>query len=217
MKTVKRLLAVLAFACFANTASAALIDLTFSGTYNTNGDAAFGLTGTAVPYLYTITYDTSFTHTEFFDTGDSIGPFIAHHQFFGYSTLGIVSFDVSFGTQAWAVSDILLTDLAANGAPAHLWFDVDIGTQAPTRGIFRTREGANDLLSVGIAGPVGIGGWEIQPESNVYQFFVGQGQSANLEVHGSLINVVPAPATLVLFGLSLAALGIARRKYLIGG
>src|SRR5437879_850260 len=74
----------------AGSAQAALVTLSFSGTYDTGGGTVFGLSGAAVPYNFQITYDTTLnTNTFFFATGASLGGETTTHEWHGYSASGI--------------------------------------------------------------------------------------------------------------------------------
>jgi hypothetical protein len=73
------------------TARAEVVKLVFSGAFNTEGDTIFGLSGSAVPYRYEITYDTSLDTNEFyFGAGETVPVFvideaITEHPLYCYS------------------------------------------------------------------------------------------------------------------------------------
>ena len=112
---------------------AAVLELSFSGTYDTGGATLFGLSGSAVPYNYEITYDTSLnTSPWFFPAGSSLGGDITTQEWHGYSASGILGCSLTFGTKTWAPADIL-PRVPAVGVSADLWCDTDLDLAAPTR------------------------------------------------------------------------------------
>ena len=118
---------------------AEVVKLVFSGAYDTEGDTVFGLSGSAVPYRYEITYDTSLDTNEFFfASGESvpvfvIGNAIAAHAIHGYSESGILSSVLTFGTKTWTTENLPVTQISSNFAAAPLWFDTDISLASPSR------------------------------------------------------------------------------------
>jgi hypothetical protein len=117
----------------ARPACASIYTLTFSGSYNTQGQAIFGQFGTSVPYKFEITYDTSLGMLEFsIPQGQLLGTHTTFNPFFGYSASGITATNLKFGTQTWTGSDIQLISPATTVSAA-LWFDTDITLATPTR------------------------------------------------------------------------------------
>jgi hypothetical protein len=91
-----------------NSVQADVISLEFSGTYDTNGQTVFGLSGSAVPFDYTMTYDTSFnTNSLIIPAGAIIDGFTFGDSFYGYSASGITALNLTFGSQTWTAADII--------------------------------------------------------------------------------------------------------------
>jgi len=131
------------FLCFAvallivspaiNSARADVISLEFSGTYDTFGQTVFGLSGSAVPFDYTMTYDTSLnTSSLIIPAGAIIDGYTFADSFYGYSASGITALNLTFGSQTWTAAD--LVPITPSGAyTADIWFNTDLSTATPTR------------------------------------------------------------------------------------
>jgi len=130
------------FLCFAallivspaiNSVQADVISLEFSGTYDTNGQTVFGLSGSAVPFDYTMTYDTSLnTNSLIIPAGAIIDAYTYADSFYGYSVSGITALNLTFGSQTWTATDII-PRVPAGGYTADIWFNTDLSTATPTR------------------------------------------------------------------------------------
>jgi len=131
------------FLCFAvallivspaiNSVQADVISLGFSGTYDTNGQTVFGLSGSAVPFDYTMTYDTSLnTSSLIIPAGAIIDGYTFADSFYGYSASGITALNLTFGSQTWTAADIVPRD-PVGGYSADIWFNTDLSTATPTR------------------------------------------------------------------------------------
>jgi hypothetical protein len=117
----------------AGRAQAAVVTLSFSGTYNTGPSTVFGEFGAAVPYNFQITYDTTLnTNSFFFPTGAFLGSQTTTHEWHGYSASGITATSLTFGSQTWTAGNVS-PRIPAIGVSADLWFDTDISIAAPTR------------------------------------------------------------------------------------
>jgi len=131
------------FLCFAvallivspaiNSVQADVISLEFSGTYDTFGQTVFGLSGSAVPFDYTMTYDTSLnTSSLIIPAGAIIDGYTFADSFYGYSASGITALNLTFGSQTWTAADIVPRD-PVGGYSADIWFNTDLSTATPTR------------------------------------------------------------------------------------
>lgn len=194
-----------------NTASASIIDLSFSGSYNIMGGSVFGESGAAVPFSYTIRYDTDLdTDANFVATGQLMGGNITTHDWYGYSASGIVSSDITFGTETWAVADINPITPAI-GVSSDFWLDADIGTTSPTRAWISFSNTMGDLqIGGGSSDAINI---YLSISSDVNQSmspgaFPGFAYSDSVSIDARPANV-PEPNTLFLLlpGLALLALG----------
>lgn len=196
----------------AHKVEAVLVTLEIAGTVVTSSSGAFGENG-AVPYLFSITYDTSLDmNSEFYATGATLGTNTTTHEWHGYSKDGITATSLTFGTNTWAAGNIgPLPRTPATGVSADLWFDTDIAVSVPSR--MWTRFGnANGTLDLGgtltAVGTVELtSGVSIEDTSDFGKF-------ANSS--SSTISAVPeAPAWLMMvFVTALAGLilGICRRS-----
>jgi len=131
------------FLCFAvallivspaiNSVQADVISLEFSGTYDTFGLTLFGLSGSAVPFDYTMTYDTSLnTNSLIIPAGAIIDGYTFADSFYGYSASGITALNLTFGSQTWTAADIV-PRIPLAGYSADIWFNTDLSTATPTR------------------------------------------------------------------------------------
>jgi hypothetical protein len=87
----------------ASPARAAIVTLDFTGTYDTGDDTVFGLSGPALPFFFSLTYDTSLdTNTAFGAAGimpDGTVPLL--DNVYGYSRSGIIDSTLVFGSGSW--------------------------------------------------------------------------------------------------------------------
>jgi hypothetical protein len=184
-------------------AHGAIVDLSFSGTCDTRGGALFGLSGSAVPYSYEITYETALNSNPFFfAAGASLEGYVTTHEWHGYSASGIIASRLTFGTKSWTAADLAARDPAV-GVSADLWFDTDLSVSAPTLcWMFLSQAGS---LQIG-AGGSSNGQIFMSPVSIVSE--PGKplmGVSSDLS-----IQVVPEPGSVTL--LALGGLGIWLRR-----
>jgi hypothetical protein len=184
-------------------AHAAIVELSFSGTYDTRRGTVFGLSGTAVPYSYEITYDTSLNSNPFFfGAGAALGGYTTTGEWHGYSASGITASSLTFGTKTWTTADLSPATVAV-GVSADLWFDTDLSVATPTLCcLMFYHEG--DLL-IGTAN-LASGQIYMAPESMVIDPF-GMFPSTSSDL---AIQVVPEPATLTLLALVGLGLGLGR-------
>ncbi len=183
-------------------ASAAEVQLTFTGTYDTGESTVFGQSGPAVPYSYTIDYDTALdTNTQFLATGATVGITTTTHEWHGYSKSGITATSLTFGTQTWTLNDLDDSSIAV-GVTADLWFNVDISQSVPTLGSVSFMDANERELWLGVVNNDGI---------NTYMLansFVGGG-SGGFSNNMVIASSVPEPAALAL--LPLGGLALLRR------
>lgn len=151
----------LALTVGAAAADAAVVRLTFSGTYNTYGDTVHGLSGPAVPFSYIIDYDTALEPSPIVYPAGSTLPFTnvpTTHAWRGYSKRGLLAVQVTFGTRTWYL-DNLKAQLHSSPQWADLWFDTDLEVATPTRAylVFDSAVGSpsgpGGLVSIGMYPP----------------------------------------------------------------
>ena len=190
----------LSIACFDAPTQAAVVQLSFSGTYDTAGGTAFGLSGSAVPYSYQLIYDTSLnTSPWFFATGASLGTDVTTDEWFGYSGSGIVSSSLTFGTETWSASS-LNPRIPAVGVSADIWFDTDISQAAPSLCWMEFSQGGTNLqIGGGAASSVEI---FMSPISYIFDPSFPPGTYSS----DMSIVVVPEPSAGLLGGVGLTFL-----------
>jgi hypothetical protein len=199
----------------AGSAQATLVNLSFSGTYDTLVFTVFGVSGPAIPYNHQITYDTTLdTNTFFFASGASLGSETTTHEWYGYSASGITATSLTFGNQTWTVGD-LIPSIPAVGVTADLWFDTDISVSTPTRSWVSFQGGSPGFGSLLLGGGVGNGvNIFMEQHSSVTDFRNPVTRSALMTIERTVV-AVPEPTTLALVGLGVLALAgrkLGRRK-----
>jgi hypothetical protein len=181
-----------------------VVQLSFSGTYDTHGGTIFGLSGPAVPFSYELTYDTSLdTNPLFFPIGASLGGDTTAHPWYGYSASGITATSLTFGTQTWTVADLQPRNPAV-GVSADLWFDTDLSVAAPTR-CWMEFDQSLRYLTIG-QGASASGCIFMLPSSDLSDFAAGPMPVDSSDLS---IQVVPEPGTLAL--LAVGGLGLLLR------
>ncbi|MCC6416289.1 MAG: PEP-CTERM sorting domain-containing protein [Opitutaceae bacterium] len=200
---------ILGVLLLAGVAPAQVVSLRFTGTVNTNGQTIFGQTGSAVPYDFSISYDTSVDSALVYTvlegstwTGSSD---TAGHNWYGYSAAGLSSVNLNFGTGTWSQSDLEIDMPPSSGYDAaSLWFDTNIADATPTRAWMSFYKAGLGALDFGLSQAIG---YVISIElgyADIYDATSGKlAYSSNLT-----ISSIPEPATTVLL-LGLAAVGVA--------
>jgi hypothetical protein len=195
----------------ADSVSAVVIKLTFSGTYDTQLETVFGLTGSAIPYSHQITYDTALdTNTLFFAVGADLGDgSIAAQELHGYSASGIVATSLTFGTQAWTVADLFGRGLTAT-AFADLWFDTDISLSTPTHSWISFLGGSPGFGFLLLGSGEDRGSHSVLTQTSSVNELVVEtccfAESSLMTIESSIVEPVPEPTTLALIGLGLGLL-----------
>jgi len=196
---------------FASTfAQPGVVTLNFSGTYDIGGGPVFGLTGAAVPFNYSITYDTSLnTSSVHLSPGDPAGGgSVAGDDFYGYSASGIVGTSLTFGTGTWTVTD-LSPRLVGTSVAADLFFNTDIALAVPTHvnALFNILDGG--LL---LGGLVDLGGGVVAYDSVSVITGEGLGHAIGAVTISSTSTAVPEPGSLILVATAFIALLGCRRS-----
>jgi hypothetical protein len=200
---------MLSLATTAQPAGAAVITMDFTGTVGTrDGELVLGQTGSAIPFSYSITYDTSLgALTAFSAAGTS-----TVHDFYGYSRAGIVASSLTFGSATWTANDLRPLDITGGGLlVADFFVNTDLTVAAPTLiwSSFRTTQ---SRLVLGLANATSSG-----LEMSTRVFITDQGDPrANTLATGdytmtSSMTPVPEPASLLFVGSGLLGF-VARRR-----
>jgi hypothetical protein len=185
---------MLSLATNAQPAGAAVITMDFTGTVDTVGTVVLGQNGSAVPFSYSITYDTSLGAQTAFSAAGTSTP----HDFYGYSRAGIVASNLTFGDATWTAND--LNPLSPGGGQfADFFVDTDLTVAAPTLiwSVFRSSEGR---LILGLAGASPEG---IQMSTKVLIVGPAGGRVATGTYSMTSTTPVPEPASLLFVGSGL--------------
>lgn len=201
------ILGVLLLACVA---PAQVVNLRFTGTVDTGGETTFGQTGAAVPYDFSISYDTSvggaLVYTVLSGSTWTGSSNTAGHDWYGYSAAGLTSVNLNFGTGSWSQDDLEVDMTAPSSGydAASLWFDTNIANATPTRAWLSFDKSEVGYLTFGAS----------QADEYVISITTGYLSIADLNLETAAyssdltISSVPEPATTVLL-LGLAAVGMA--------
>jgi hypothetical protein len=203
---------MLSLATTAQPAGAAVITMDFTGTVGTrDGEFVLGLTGSAIPFTYSLTYDTSLgALTAFSAAGTS-----TVHDFYGYSRAGIVASSLTFGSATWTANDLRPLDINGSGLIADFFVNTDLTVAAPTL-IWSSFRTSQSRLVLGLANATSSG-----PQMSTRVFITDTGDPpANTLAIGSYtmtssMTPVPEPSSMLLLGAGL--IGTAsrlRRRFL---
>jgi hypothetical protein len=194
--------AVLSLLCAVST-QANVVQLSFSGTYDTLGNTVFGLSGSAVPFSYQLTYDTSLNTSPYvYLAGSLLEGYTTTDAWYGYSASGIRAATLTFGNQTWTAVNISPRTLGP-AVSADLWFNRDLSFAPPTLCLMTFLQGSRELdLGDGAADSKYI---YMLPES----FLTDPGPPSDANSFNLTIQSVPEPGVLTL--MALGGLGLLRR------
>lgn len=201
-------LAVLTCSLFtaAGSAHASIITMQLTGTVEQMFDGpVFGQAGSAIPFAFSLTYDTSKGSQTAFVDSDSGG-----EDFYGYSAAGITASSLTFGTKTWTLDN--LQPRSTSGSQADFWTNADLMLGAPTAIAVRFGDAAGRLdlgllyIKTGQALFETVEVTEYLPDT--YNIVAG---SYTLSTSVTPAPV-PEPASLLFVGTGLVALVMRRRS-----
>jgi hypothetical protein len=190
----------------ARPADAAVITIQLTGTIGLD-DVVFGETGPAVPFDFSLTYDTSLgSQTGFVAAGTPIGRSTFASDLYGYSRSGITSSRLTFGTHTWSHDNIVAQSVVTE--TADLWVDVDLTVGMPTR-MMTVVEDAEGWLRFGAV----QSNFVPSISNEVIIGILNVGHVSSYDVTASATTTpVPEPASLMFIGSGLLALAASRRR-----
>lgn len=132
--------------------SARVVQVEFSGTYDLFG-TVFGLTGFDVPYSFSLVYDTDLAPSPIFEPAGTQTNFPDNstlgQDFYGYDAGGIVSFDFTFGTKTFTISDLNTRPIVLGGPGVVILSDQDFATTSSTPAVILSIEDIEGLIGIG--------------------------------------------------------------------
>lgn len=193
----------------ARATEAGIITLDFTGTYDTGSQTVFGEKGSAVPFSYSITYDTSLSGAgNFLLAGSSVGGAVTAEDIYGYSKDGIIALSATFGTHTFTPDMLRRTEIFT-GVGADIWFNTNLDSAAPTKVWAWFNDGFNNLF---------IGGINFGFSTIAFSNKTTINEAGSSEVAGTYTmsqdspTTVPEPTSMLLLGTGLLALAARVRR-----
>jgi hypothetical protein len=206
-------------------AKAAIVTLTFTGTYDNltftgvSSFAGWSTSGlTSIPFSYSLTYDTSLNdpNASVVTAGSVIGPYnyVASHDMYGYTSSGLLSVTKTLGNLSWSIAD-LVPGTPFAGAVGDLWFDVDISQATPTKSWvqFDNPDSYFSNIGQGMINQVMSTDYALFEPSTRIDGTVGmRSEDVRTTSAPSITSSIPEPSALSLLTLGLGGLAILRRR-----
>ena len=205
---------------------AAIVTLTFTGTYDNltfMGVSTFAgwptSSLTSIPFSYSLTYDTSLNdpNASVVTAGSVVGPynFVASHDMYGYTSSGLRSVTKTLGNLSWSVAD-LVPGTPFGGAVGDLWFDVDISQATPTKSWVQFDNPDSYFSNIGELIVTGVGSTDYILFESLTRIDRTDGgmrwENVRTTSAPSITSSIPEPSALSLLALGLGGLAILRRR-----
>ena len=206
-------------------ARAAIVTITFTGTYdnltfmavsNFAGWSTSGLT--SIPFSYSLTYDTSLNdpNATRVTAGSVIGSngWVASHDMYGYTLGGLLSVNKTLGNLTWGAAD-LMGQTPYAGAVGDFWFDADISQATPTRSwvFFLNSSSHFSNLGQGLLNTSGgVDYYLFSQEAKILK--TGGMSQADVRTSSpmTITSSIPEPSAFAMLAIGLAGISLMRRK-----
>jgi hypothetical protein len=209
-------------------ARAAIVTLTFTGTYDNltfqgvSTFAGWSTSGlTSIPFSYSLTYDTSLnaSNASVVTAGSVVGLYnhVASHDMYGYTSSGLLSVTKTLGNLSWSVAD-LNPITPFGGAVGDLWFDVDISQATPTKSWVEFGDSGNPAsyfsnIGQGMVTVVGSTDYLLfEPSTRIERTDGMRWENVRTTSAPSITSSVPEPSALSLLAVGLGGWAMARRR-----
>ena len=202
-------------------ARAAIVTLTFTGTYDNlifmgvSTFAGWPTSGlTSIPFSYSLTYDTSLNdpNASVVTAGSTLanGTDTAAHDMYGYMSAGLLSLNMTLGNLSWNVGDLgSLQNAPFAGAVGDLWFDTDISQAAPTRAWIGFHSSYSNRLG---SGSISSGSVFFDNVADINRAGRFSYESAETTSPFTITSSVPEPSALSLLVVGLGVVLRRRRR-----
>ena len=205
-------------------ARAAIVTLTFTGTYDNltfQGVSTFAGWSTSdltsIPFSYSLTYDTSLnaSNASVVTAGSVVGLYnhVASHDMYGYTSSGLLSVTKTLGNLSWSVAD-LNPITPFGGAVGDLWFDVDISQATPTKSWVEFGDSGNPAsyfsnIGQGMVNPNYL---LFEPSTRIERTDGMRWENVRTTSAPSITSSVPEPSALSLLAVGLGVVLRRRRR-----
>jgi hypothetical protein len=206
-------------------ARAAIVTLTFTGTYDNltfqgvSTFAGWSTSGlTSIPFSYSLTYDTSLnaSNASVVKAGSVVGPgnYVTSHDMYGYTSSGLLSVTKTLGNLSWSIAD-LVPAIPFGGAVGDLWFDVDISQATPTKSWVQFDNPDSYFSNIGQGMGTVVGSTDyllFEPLTRIQRTVGMRWENVRTTSAPSITSSVPEPSALSLLAVGLGVVLRRRRR-----